>query len=484
MGCSTCGQSPVIGDQQMFADTWIANKLQACLSEAYQISSKKFWISEELIELHIDFDVLDKLYWKSENLCSECLFAMCCKAFEWDTRLLSEGVRLKDHWALKGMDEQLNDDHREWRNFFLMLAHYEQTDILESLMGDNAIKRSRKKFLAIVRKFRKLKIDLDEVNTIVLWLLRRSDQFSSVNFWDIVESGYRTEEDLELLDFVGNFSDWSLCPPLESLQEGEVSLVDLRVFDRVLSRYFGFTWDSLGAGFKASFIESFINNEIEIFDVIKLGKSNKYNVLRTRERIIHWQSSEQFLDFDDLLDFVRNMTEVRLPITSMNLLRYFGVSKEHILYSIDNAIDDPEYFLSARLLKEAPVPWINLACHLLKDGLGVNEIRRFFERTEDDELLLSSEISIETKSLLFQVMRVNRRMSTAEAYEWLEHLSDVAISILIEWTKVGTSPVVAREWKVAGFEPSAAKAWSREVDNPQIALRRIQAGISTPATTD
>lgn len=479
MKCSLCQNSNfiVIGEQRIQLDKWLPKKFRDYVMErdlpfsliVDQISEEEFW-------------VLDELFSSSMDKCFECFFKICCEKFGWNQSLLDDFIPLSDHYILRGLDQQISSDDKDWRELFVSFVRDGEKQILFQFFDVELFEEAVGILSSTINKCKENSLTSEATCCILKWLNDRDPLFEASAFWDIASAGYRTEADLNLLDSGTNFRYGDgFCPPIHFLKKHNLGVSMFCTFDDALEECFGDSWTELDVHKKTSVIQDLIEKNISCDDLLLLLE-DEFEVLRMSYPFD--DVDQDHLRLDLLIATIANLDALRLPIDSVTFIKYFGLVKEHILYAIDNAIDESEFFVSARVLVDSPADAVEMANRLMKNGASFRDVGVIFDRSDAYEVLLRvSDISRLTTALV-ELLSARRLLSVGEACDWIELFGDVDYSDLVEWISVDLSPVVAREWKVAGFEPSAAKAWAREVDDPQIALRRLQAGILPPAISD
>jgi hypothetical protein len=480
MRCSSCKNSLVIGDHRIPLDDWLAKKFLGHVIDRH--------LNFDLVVDQISVDQLEEmegLFYESVDKCFECFFEICCKNFSWDFGLLDLHVPLAKHHYLCGLTQVAEQLNEGWLDFFIDGINFGHATALYELIRDE-FAQNGEQYLAFQKQCDEVSLSSDSTAAILEWLGDRSDDFENIKFqfWEIVRNGYRTSKDLELLDVEGNFDfdgEWELAPNIDFLRNHQVSAQNFIDLDDTLNTCFEDVYCGTFED-KVSLLQKMIENRISSVDIQRL-LSDEYAPLRFDYPFFD-DSDEIYLQSEHLFLVFENLLQLRLPINSGTFLKYFGLSKDHILFSIDNSIDDSDYFLCARLFRDAPISWLEKSTELLKVGVPILDIQEILSKPDGYDFLSKRVLDVPIIRRVVLLLRNNAELLTWDAYGWTEMFGDTQDAELIEWTSVKVQPVMAREWKISGFTPVEAKAWSREVEDPHIALRRLQAGILPPTISD
>lgn len=119
-----------------------------------------------------------------------------------------------------------------------------------------------------------------------------------------------------------------------------------------------------------------------------------------------------------------------------------------------------------------------VAC-LIEAGLSISEenILRYFSLSTDLILYV-----VDNDLLSEEVLKVARVVEQPlELASWLEYgFETISHDEVREWVKHGYSAKDAHEWYRSGFDAETANRWRQVTDNPVAARRRIEAGIKPP----
>jgi hypothetical protein len=348
------------------------------------------------------------------NYCWRCARRTIGEKMGWNFDLLSKGIPLDQHWCY----DYLNDCRsvsKEWYQLFLWGIRPRR---LEGF-GDQD-------FAELLQEYGSKGVTPEIVKLIAEWFHNQFDDPLDFEYLtEILNAGFRDEQDLNLLSYREAYDTLSIGFPLPSkatLAALEKGMETFSAHQRLLWKFdddseaIELDIEGLGrTGIEISFLENLIDGLLEdgVLDVVEAEYED------TPADGFHFPRpslSEIFVST------IIALSETGLEITQVNFQKFWGLPPAMVLYLIDNGLLAKDVMRIARMVKEPEVlgRWLSVG----HENIPTSEVR--------------------------------------------------------SWVRAGFSADEADKWKSAGFDAIAASKWHVIVNDPIAARRRLDVGIQAP----
>ena len=348
------------------------------------------------------------------NYCWRCARRTIGEKMDWNFDLLSKGYSLDQHWIFADLSA-CRSVSKEWYETFLWGFSPRRLDGFE-----------HQNFVELLREYGSHGVTPEIVKLIAEWF---HDQFNEpLDFeylTEIINAGFRDEQDLNLLSYREAYETLSIGLPLPSkttLAALEKGMKTFQAYERLLWEFddaadaIELDIEGLGrTGIEISILQNLVDGLLQdgVFDVVEAecedADADGFHFPRP-------SLSEIFIST------IVALSETGLETTQVNFEKFWGLPPAMVLYVIDNGLLAEDVMKIARLVKEPEVlsRWLSVG----HENIPTSEVR--------------------------------------------------------SWVRAGFTADEADKWKSAGFDAISASKWQAIVNDPIAARRRLEVGIQAP----
>jgi hypothetical protein len=346
------------------------------------------------------------------NLCWGCARTQIENAMQWRFSWLDRGIWLTEHAALLQNIEKVQPISGEWIEFLILNS-----------VGEWICEYTNEDLGLVFQELELRRVNAEQVIDICTWYKQSfGESIELDHLLDLLRDGYRDSEFLKSLDREDVYR-LIVCrevPPLKVLSSLGGKLDEFFLMQSV---YWNHLYEDNDA---CQFIERLIELNVGIVLLRELAE----DLLEDDDmQVVIDEFDDYFQDFmnrsfsNQFLESIVQIRQVGFELTRENLIQYWGMSSELILYVVDNG-------------------------------------------------LLSEDI--------LRIARVVDKPS--ELVSWLKNGFDlIPYDEVRDWVKFGFLSNDAHEWCSSGFDAETANIWRKVTDNSVAARRRLEAGIQPPS---